>query len=150
MHENRMNIGDLDRFAFCNSFNCCALNSTDFGPQQTPKTPRNRLSALDSGRRVISSSGPIVIAQPSRRKCRGASRSLISRNSICTATWARTQTHFYIIRKQLLGDQDRKYVDCPHIIIRRSSTRLLFGSSARTARSMVASFPFLCIASPNK
>jgi hypothetical protein len=75
---------------------------------------------------------------------------LISRNS---QLWARTQTHFFIIRKQLLGtmrNQDRKYGHCPQITITKSPSRLLSGSSARTARSMVASFPFLCTASPSK
>lgn len=88
-------------------FQLLRINSTDFGPQQTPKTPRNRVSELNSGRRVISSSGPIVIAQPNRQKCRGASRSLMSRNSICTTTSARTQTHFFIIRNQLVGPEQK-------------------------------------------
>src|SRR5437867_3018709 len=47
-------------------------------------------------------------------------------------------------------NQDSEYVNCPHIVVRKSPSRLLSGSSARTARSMVASFPFLCIASPSK
>ena len=95
-------VGYSPRF-YEHPFLFSATNSTDFGPQQTPKTPRNRVSELNSGRRVISSSGPIVIAQPNRRKCRGASRTRMSGNSICTTTSARTQTHFFIIRNQLVG-----------------------------------------------
>jgi hypothetical protein len=41
------------------------------------------------------------------------------------------------------ANQEKKYVDCPHIIIRKSPSRLLSGRSTRTARSIVASFPFL-------
>jgi len=40
MRENRMNIGDLCRFALVNPFNSFALGNTNFGPKQTPKTPR--------------------------------------------------------------------------------------------------------------
>jgi hypothetical protein len=51
---------------------------------------------------------------------------------------------------RLPGIPDRKHLDCRHITIRKSPSGLLSGSNVRTARSKVASFPFLWIASPNK
>src|ERR1700676_3302676 len=54
------------------------------------------------------------------------------------------------VRRRLPGSRDRKHLNCPHITIRKSPSGLLSGSNVRTARSKVASFPFLWIASPNK
>ena len=90
-------------------------------------------------RRVITSSGPLVIAQSNKTKCL---RRYPKSNLQAKAFLHHPETG--------ARNWDRKYVGCPYITIRKSPSGLLSGSSARTARSMVASFPFLCIASPNK
>src|SRR6266851_2626083 len=51
MHENRMSIGDFYVSRMLQLFQLFRINSTNFGPKQTPKTPRAastaRISALN-------------------------------------------------------------------------------------------------------
>jgi len=40
MPENRMNIGDFHGLVLFQLFQLFRINSTNFGPKQTPKTPK--------------------------------------------------------------------------------------------------------------
>jgi len=46
MHENRMSIGDFYVSRMLQLFQLFRINSTNFGPKQTPKTPRVPSAAI--------------------------------------------------------------------------------------------------------
>jgi len=55
-----------------------------------------------------------------------------------------------LVSRDPAGNELLPYPQTAYRRIRKLPSGVLSGSSARTARSMVTSFPFLCTASPNK
>ncbi len=53
MHENRINTGDLYDFRILPLFQSFRINSTNWGPKQTPKTPNQTPGAVTKLRAVF-------------------------------------------------------------------------------------------------